>query len=229
MPVHRRRAQRDRLSLPSISSSALLPFAGINKIVSFITAIVFLHLAVDHGHAKSTTHLKDATVLIIRHAEKPETGKDLAPAGVRRAEAYVAFFRSLTVNSHPVKIDHLFAAHQSKNSDRCRETLLPLSNALAKKLHTEFDVTEGQHLADKVKSSYSGESVLICWHHGAIPDLLKAFGVDPKVLLPGGKWPEDVFGWLIVLRYDQNGQVTTSLSNEGIAPDDSRHPLPRGI
>jgi hypothetical protein len=198
----------------------------MNKIGSFITAAIFFILVVGHGQAKSNSQLKNATVLIIRHAEKPETGKDLAPAGFKRAQAYVGFFKSLTVNSHPVKLDHLFAAQESKNSDRCHETLIPLSNAITLKVHTSFDLSESQQLADKVRRSYSGETVLICWHHGAIPDLLKAFGVNPKGLLPGGKWPEEVFGWLVVLRYDQNGKVTTSVSNEGIAPDDANHPPP---
>jgi len=92
-----------------------------------ITAVIFLVLAVDCGQAKTTSQLKNATVLIIRHAEKPESGKHLSPAGVRRAQAYVDFFNSFTLNSHLVKVDHLFAAKKSKNSDRPSETLLPLS------------------------------------------------------------------------------------------------------
>ena len=164
---------------------------------TLIAAVIFLVLAVDHGQAKTTSQLKNTTVLIIRHAEKPETGKNLSPAGVKRAQAYVGFFRSLTVNSHPVKLDHLFAAQESKNSDRSRETLLPLSNALHLKIHSKFDLSESQELADKVRRTYSGETVLICWHHGVIPDLLKAFGVNPKALLPGANGRmTSLVGWL---------------------------------
>jgi hypothetical protein len=203
-----------------------LPLWCMNKSRSLLTAVIFLVLAVDYGQAKTTSQLKNATVLIIRHAEKPEIGKHLSPAGVKRAQAYVGYFRSLTLNSHLVTLDHLFAAQESKHSDRCHETLLPLSNALGLKIHTNFDLSESQQLADKVRDSYSGKTVLICWHHGAMPDLLKTFGVDPKVLLPGSKWPEDVFGWLVVLRYDQKGEVSASVSNEGITPDDAKHPPP---
>ncbi|HYT21323.1 MAG TPA: hypothetical protein VEW05_13965 [Candidatus Polarisedimenticolia bacterium] len=201
-----------------------LPWWCINKSRSLITAVIFLVLAVDYGQAKTTSPLKNATVLIIRHAEKPESGKHLSPAGVRRAQAYVDFFNSFTLNSHLVKVDHLFAAKKSKNSDRPSETLLPLSNALHLKIHSTFDLSESQELADKVRRSYSGETVLICWHHGAIPDLLRAFGAKPKALLPGGEWPDDVFGWLIVLRYDQNGKASANVSNERINPDDAKHP-----
>jgi hypothetical protein len=198
----------------------------MTKSRSLITAVIFLALAVDYGQAKTTSQLKNATVLIIRHAEKPEIGKHLSSAGVKRAQAYVGFFKSFTLNSHLVKVDHLFAAKESQHSDRCRETLLPLSNSLDLKIHSNFDLSESQELADKVRRTYSGETVLICWHHGAIRDLLKAFGVRPKVLLPGGEWPDDVFGWLVVLRYDQKGEVSANVSNEGITPDDAKHPPP---
>ena len=203
-----------------------LPLECMNKTRSLITAVIFLVLAVDSGQAKTTPQLRNATVLIVRHAEKPESGKHLSPAGVKRAQAYVGFFKSFALDSHPVKIDHLFAAHESKHSDRPRETLLPLSNALHLKIHSHFDLSECQQLADKVRRTYSGETLLICWHHGAIPKLLKAFGVNPKALLPGGKWPEDVFGWLIVLRYDQQGKLSAHVYNEGITPEDARHPPP---
>ena len=101
-----------------------LPLWCMNKSRSLITAVIFLVLAVDYGQAKTTSQLKNATVLIIRHAEKPEIGKHLAPAGVRRAQAYPGFFKSFTIDSHPVKIDHLFAAQESKNSDRSSGNLI---------------------------------------------------------------------------------------------------------
>src|SRR5437764_10364461 len=114
----------------------------MNKARASFIAVVFFVLPVEYGQAQSSPRLKNATVLIIRHAEKPESGKHLSPAGVRRAQAYVDFFNSFTLNSHLVKIDHLFAAKKSKNSDRPSETLLPLSNALHLKIHSTFDLSE---------------------------------------------------------------------------------------
>jgi hypothetical protein len=205
---------------------APFPLVSMNKTRSIVMAVLFFVLSIEYGQSQTSSRLKNATVLIIRHAEKPKTGKHLSPAGVRRGQAYVAYFKSLRIDSHLVKLDHLFAAKESEHSDRARETLLPLSNSLDLKIHSKFDVNEGQKLAEKVLSSYSGETVLICWHHGAIPDLLKAFGANPKALLPGGEWPDDVFGWLIILRYDQNGKASAKVSNEGITPDDAKHPPP---
>jgi len=198
----------------------------MKKALALVAAVIVSVLSIETGQAKSSSQLTNATVLIIRHAETPEIGKHLSSAGVRRAHAYVGYFESLRVASRPVKIDHLFAARESKNSDRPRETLLPLSNSLRKKIHTNFDLSESQELFEKVRRSYSGQTVLICWHHGEIPDLLKTLGADPRALLPKGKWPDDVFGWLVVLQYDKLGHVFARVLNEKIAPDDINDPPP---
>jgi hypothetical protein len=54
----------------------------------------------------------------------------------------------------------------------------------------------------------------------------KSFPSEPKTLLPEEKWPEDIFGWLIVLRYDQQGNLSAHVYNEAITSEDVRHPLP---
>jgi hypothetical protein len=202
---------------------APFPLVSMSKTKSIFMAVLFFVQPIEYGQSQTNSNLKNATVLIIRHAEKPERGKHLSAAGVRRAQAYVSYFKSLRIESRPVKLDHLFAAKESVHSDRSRETLVPLSSSLDLKIHSKFDLSEAQKLAGKVSGSYSGETVLICWHHGAIPDLLKAFGANPKALLPSGKWPEDVFGWLIVLRYDEYGKLSAHVYNEGIMSDDRSH------
>ncbi|MEP6810101.1 MAG: flagellar basal body-associated protein FliL [Chthoniobacterales bacterium] len=198
----------------------------MNKAPSLFIAVVILFLAVQPAPAKTSSSLRNATVLIIRHAEKPDIGKDLSPAGVKRAQAYPAFFQALRLDHQPVKLDRLFAAPKSKNSDRCRETLQPLSRALQLKLNTNFDLSQSEQLADKVRHSSRAETILICWHHGAMPNLLQAFGASPQALLSGGKWPEDVFGWLVILHYDARGKLSAHVMNEGITRDDNQHPPP---
>jgi hypothetical protein len=37
--------------------------------------------------------------------------------------------------------------------------------------------------------------------------LAKALGADPDKLIPGGKWPDDEYGWLLQLSYDQEGRL----------------------
>jgi len=52
-----------------------------------------------------------------------------------------------------------------------------------------------------------GDSVLIAWRHKKFPALLKALNVDPTLLLPDGVWPDSVYDWVILLRYDAHGHL----------------------
>jgi phosphohistidine phosphatase SixA len=151
--------------------------------------------------------LKDATVLIIRHAEKPEAGRDLTAKGRERAEAYAKYFRELKIDSKPVALDYLVATADSASSERPRLTLEPLSKALGMKLDLRFKAKEDAKLAAELRAKPHGKNILICWHHGKIPDLAKALGADPAKLLPNGTWPDAEFGWILVLRYDGDGRL----------------------
>ena len=68
--------------------------------------------------AEDAPGLKDAVVLVIRHGEKPESGNDLSAEGVERAKAYVHYFETFQLDGKPLKLDGLFATHDSKNSNR---------------------------------------------------------------------------------------------------------------
>ena len=157
-----------------------------------------------------TSPLSNATVFLIRHAEKPEDGEELSPAGEKRAQFYVDYFKWLKVEGKPLKLDHLFAAADSKNSERSRLTLTPLSRALNLPLDLRFEADDVKSLAEELLAKDHGKAILICWHHGGIPDLLKKLGEKPARLLPDGEWPDDVFDWLIVLRFDAAGEIVPS-------------------
>src|SRR5579863_1551999 len=92
--------------------------------------IAFLCLPAALAQAENRDGLRDTTVLIVRHAEKPESGFGLTPAGEERARAYVHYFQNLKIDSQSVKLDALFATADSKNSHRPRLTLTPLSETL---------------------------------------------------------------------------------------------------
>ena len=72
---------------------------------------------------------KNTNILMIRHAEKPDSGSDLAVAGQERAQAYVVYFRNYSINSSLVKLDYLFAAANSSASQRPQLTIQPLAAA----------------------------------------------------------------------------------------------------
>jgi hypothetical protein len=178
----------------------------MNKNPIIRAALLFLAAAVS-CLGQGSSGLKNTVVLIIRHAEKPESGQDLSPAGFQRADAYVKYFGEFQMEGKPLKWDSLFAAADSKNSHRPRLTLEPLSRALHLSIDTTFKDKAPELLADELKSKPHGQGILICWHHGKIPELVRALGADPGALLPDGKWPDAEFGWVIELRYDGQGKL----------------------
>lgn len=179
-------------------------------------------LAITPAFAADSLALKDTTVLIIRHAEKPDKGYDLTPVGYQRATAYVHYFQNFTINGKPVTLDHLFAAADSDGSHRPRLTLEPLSKATGLAIDQEFAAKQYEGLANELRAKPHGEHILICWHHGDIPQLAQALGASPEKLLPNGKWPDDVFGWMIQLRYDNKGELAEAKCiNENLMPNDA--------
>ncbi len=168
--------------------------------------------------------LRDAVVLIIRHAEKPDTGNGLSAMGGQRAQAYVNYFRNLTEGGQSLTPVALFATADSEASHRPRLTLEPLSHALGLKIDSRFKNKKLPELAEELRSHPHGKCILIAWHHGEIPELLHALGADPEKLLPGGKWPGQVFGWMLELHYDHEGHLLpdrTRRINEHLLPDDA--------
>ncbi|HEX3989179.1 MAG TPA: flagellar basal body-associated protein FliL [Verrucomicrobiae bacterium] len=181
--------------------------ARLLRAVRFAALLLLVLTACRSATADDAPGLRDATVLIIRHAEKPENGSDLSPEGVERAKAYVHYFYTFQLDGEPLKIDSLFAAADSKKSTRPRLTLEPLSRALNLPLNTAFKDKEPEALARELESRPHGTNILICWHHQEIPELLRAMGADPDKLLHHGKWPGHVYGWVIELRYDHEGRL----------------------
>ena len=135
--------------------------------------------AKDKEKDKGDKGLKNAVVLVIRHGEKPDKGQELSKAGKERAQAYVKYFENYTVDSQPFKPDYLFAAADSKDSQRPRLTLEPFSQAVGLKIDARFECTKNQELADAIKKKPAGKQYLICWHHTEIPHLLSALRADP--------------------------------------------------
>lgn len=173
--------------------------------------------------SQEASPLSDSTILIIRHAEKPEFGSGLSTEGRARAQAYVRYFQDLRLDSKRLRVDYLVAADDSEHSQRSRLTLDPLAQAIGLKPDLRFQARHPQELVSELRSRPHGKTILICWHHREIPDLLRAFGVDPDRLLPHGQWPAQQFGWVLKLRYDHEGHLIhrqTKRLKEHLMPDD---------
>jgi hypothetical protein len=168
---------------------------------------------------------KNAVVLIIRHAEDGGPGRDLAPRGQERAEAYKNYFLNFTVDSKRLEPNVIFAAKDSKQSHRPRLTVEPFAKAARVKIDARFGNNQSADVAANLRANQQGKVILISWRHGDIPALLRALGAKPEDLLARGKWPGSVYDWVILLSYDQEGRLIPGGSrriNEHLLPSDSQ-------
>jgi hypothetical protein len=155
----------------------------------------------------------NTTILLIRHAERPKSGLGLAPAGQARAQAYIAYFQNYLLNGQPINFDFIFAAADSPDSQRPRLTVTPIADALQLNINATFAETNYTGLRDYLfqDTQFNDCNILICWHHSTILQLATALGVKRKQLPPQSNWPSKwhgkVFGWLLQISYDSQGNI----------------------
>ncbi len=175
-----------------------------------------------HHADKSGRGLADATVLIVRHAEKADAGPGLSARGEQRAQAYASYFAPLRLDGETLQPQRLIATRDSKESERPRLTLTPLAARLGLPIEQNWADDQVDALAKSLREQNEAPVLLIAWHHGHIDKLVDALGGDAKALI-GKHWPEDVYNWLIVLRFDHHGRVVESRSErvqEHLLPGD---------
>ncbi len=179
---------------------------------SFVfTIFIFFVACSPYAQSQPTqNYLANNTVLIVRHAEKPESGTGLTPLGETRAQLYAKYFKPFEEQGLSIPVDCLYAGADSKNSERPRLTLEPLSKATGLPLHLKVGTKDSEMLVLQLKTEAHGRHPLIAWRHGEIPALLTAFGASPEKILPNGRWPDDVFDWVIVLTTGPNGQFSSA-------------------
>jgi hypothetical protein len=156
------------------------------------------------------------TIFIIRHAEKPPSGgppdPHLTDTGRARAAALVRYpFPPLAA---------IFAAKTSLESARPVETVTPIA-ADRRLLPVRADVKDKEfpQLVPQVLSrDFDGKDILICWHHGEIPDLARALGAAVPASY---RWPCGVFDRVWVLTYAADGTVTREDRPQHLLPGDS--------
>ncbi len=156
--------------------------------------------------------LRPAHIILIRHAEKPADPHDphLSPAGVRRAGQlvqYVVNDPAMKALGQPVAI---FATRTTRDDDgqRTQETVAPLARALKLTVQVPFHGKDYMALARMILSdpAYAGRTVLICWNHEEIPQLVAAFGIRPRP----AKWKASVFDVVYVVSYHKGNAVLTA-------------------
>jgi hypothetical protein len=160
------------------------------------------------------------TILLIRHAEKPASGIDLAPAGFERAKLIPLLFggAGAAAPHNLPRPELLFATRVSKNSNRPVETITPLSEALNLAISHDVADKDFATLATELLSGkYAGKVVLVAWHHGSLPAFAKALGA----VAPYDPWPETQFDRVWRIDYADGKAVLTDLP-QGLMPGDSK-------
>ena len=186
---------------------------------------LFLASTLVVGVAEAQDGPKNATVLIVRHAEDAGSGHGLSPRGQERAEAYKSYFQNFTVDSKGREPKEVLVAADSKQSHRPRLTVEPFAKAAKLPIDSRFGNKQPTDLAAELRANHQGKVLLICWHHGQIPALLRALGAAPETLLPNGKWPKTVYDWVIMASFDENGRLipeSTRRISEHLLPGDSQ-------
>ncbi|MBK5526868.1 flagellar basal body-associated protein FliL [Pseudomonas sp. TH06] len=184
-------------------------------------------LALSYAQDSAAPGLRNVTVLIVRHAEKPEVGRELNARGEQRAAAYADYFNPLNLDGQTLTPQRLIATADSAESIRPRQTLIPLSQRLQLPIEQPYANGDYDKLVAQLRMSNQAQTVLIAWHHGHINKLIAAFGGDGPALIGQPKWPVDVYDWLIVLRFDDKGQLVESRSEkvqEHLMPGDIADP-----
>lgn len=177
--------------------------------LALLAIFVFVLCSEPSTAQQPQSNLTNNTVLIIRHAEKPETGNGLTPQGEERARLYAKYFQPFQDQVAPIEVDSLYAGADSKSSIRPRLTLEPLSKASNLPINSSISSKDSEALVAELRSHPHGHCPLIAWRHGDMPALLAAFGASPDKLLPNGHWPDDVFDWVVILTIGPDGQLAS--------------------
>src|SRR5437588_8998940 len=102
----------------------------------FLVAVICGSALIIAAHAQDGP--KNAVVLIIRHAEDADSGRGLSSRGQHRAEAYKDYFLNFTIDSKRLEPQSIFAAKDSKPSQRPSLTVEPFAKAAGLQIDTRF-------------------------------------------------------------------------------------------
>jgi phosphohistidine phosphatase SixA len=140
-------------------------------------------------------------IILMRHADKTDDpeDEDLSDAGMARARNLATYIPQTFG-----KPDFIIATAHSKHSNRPKETVQPLADALGMKIEHDFENDDFADLVDEIFNDpdYKGKTLVICWHHGKLPAIAALLGA-PAGSYPD-PWPEDAYNLILDLQYDPN-------------------------
>lgn len=110
-----------------------------------------------------------------------------------KADEFHGRYRQIPIKGKAARFptpNYIVATQRSKHSNRPVETVTPMGTALSLPINDGFADKDKdiKKMVNAILNDYPGKIVLICWHHGKIPDLAKALGVSKPP-----KWDGKVF------------------------------------
>jgi hypothetical protein len=165
-----------------------------------------------------------AKIIVFRHAEEAADGskESLSIRGQERAMALVPMLTQtpglIPNNTQVVMFATKISRHTTNN--HTHETLEPLACQLGLKIDAPYANSDSESLARHILTSpaYKDKTVLICWTHSHIPELLVALGITSE----RKPWPKEAYDRLIVVTYSEGAARMVNLPQK-LLFGDSRH------
>lgn len=168
-----------------------------------------------------------AQVIIIRHAEKPDSGPKLSPKGYERANALPQFFANNPAAirfGRPVAIyaagvnTAANASDDTGHSIRSILTVVPLAKTLGLRIHEQYLKGDIEPLVKEIMNTrqYDGHTVVICWEHKMILPMVQEFGLSHPP-----DWPDEVFDRAWILSFSNNQISNFENVAQHLLPGDS--------
>ena len=181
----------------------------MKKLVLLVLACAAVGFAVSYSGLAKINPDNRLRVLIIRHGEKPETGDHLSCQGQNRALLLPAvLFGKFN------KPDHIYVpamgVGKSNAHARMFETIVPFAVKYGLDVNSEFQVDGYAAIAERVLGKNG--TVLMVWHHDAIPALAANLGVaNPP------KWKDKDFDSIWIITF-ASGKASLAIDHEALSP-----------
>jgi hypothetical protein len=146
----------------------------------------------------------------------------LSCALVQKAKEFHGDYRQIPLKGKASRFptpNYIFATQRSKNSKRPIETVTPLATALSLPLNDGFADKDAaiQKMTNAILNDFPGRIILVCWHHGKIPDIAKALGISKPP-----KWDGKVFDRVWQITFPKGKAALKDLPQELLFGDSSK-------
>jgi hypothetical protein len=153
------------------------------------------------------------TVVIIRHAEKPEKGKNLNCQGLNRSLKLPAVLYSKFGIPGSIYVPSL-DNNESTGHARMFQTVIPLAAKYNLKINSRYGEMDTATLAKEIRGKKG--FVLVVWQHSIIPSIVRALGVQGFKM----HWGDNDYDSIWIITF-QKGIAKISFDKEGLAPSTS--------